>query len=105
MYTRTVDCTIKPELKEEFSKAVVNQVLPPVKKASGFIELMCLFSDEKPDHATVITFWKSKSDADDFYRLTSPMVELLHPYLKTHSVEHFVVEFSTTFKIAAGKAA
>ncbi len=105
MYTRTVECTLKPDKKEEFTNAVHSELLPMVKNQPGFADLLCLMSAERPDHCFLITFWKSPSDADNFYQHHAPMVEVFKPYVKSQHVEHFYVDTSATFKIAAGKAA
>lgn len=105
MYTRSFECTIKPEKKEEFSNAVSGELLPLLKKQAGFAELLCLVSSENPEHCFLITFWNSQSDADNFYQHNSPMVDIFTPYVKGHKVEHFYVDTSTPLKAASGKAA
>jgi heme-degrading monooxygenase HmoA len=106
MYTRVVDCRIKLEHKEEFRKAIAEQVLPTVKNQPGFVELFGMLSDESSDHALVVSIWNSKEDAENYYRKSSPMVAVLEQYLKTPgTVEHFYVDTATLTKVRTGKAA
>lgn len=105
MFTRVVHCTLKPERRTEFNQILHDKVLPEVKNQPGFVTLIGLTSDEKPDHALAISFWKSRGDADRYYQGSAPMVDHLKPLLKGAEVEHFNVD-GTLFQIlSAGKAA
>ena len=92
MYTRIVHCTLKPERRAEFNQVLQDKVLPEVKDQPGFVSLIGLTSDEKPDHAMAVTFWKSRKDADRYYQLSAPMMDHLKPLLKSSEVEHFHVD-------------
>jgi quinol monooxygenase YgiN len=106
MFTRILDCTIKPDQKEEFRKALTAQVLPALQPQPGFVDLMALASDDRADHATVITFWKSKGDADHFYPRQSPETDILMPFLTSApKVESFYVTTSALHHVALAKAA
>ena len=105
MFTRMIDCTIKPEAKEQFFLTVQNEILAFVKTQKGFKDLMCLGSDDYPEHVLVLTFWNTKSEAEDYYRKSAPMLDLLKPYTRKATTEHYLVETSTIFKVAHGKAA
>jgi quinol monooxygenase YgiN len=105
MYTRTVECTVKPDKRHEFTQAVRNQIQPVVSHQPGFIDLLCLISSERPDHGLVITVWKSQSEAAAFYQGHAPMVEFLKPFVNHYSVEHFHVDTSTVYQKGSGKAA
>jgi heme-degrading monooxygenase HmoA len=105
MFTRTFDFTLKPELKEKFFETIETEILPKVKTQAGFVDLMCLISDDYPEHAMLLTFWKSKSEAEQFYRIAAPIVDSLLQYTKKNTVEHFLVQSSSAFKVAYGNAA
>ena len=105
MFTRTIDCTLKPEKKQEFIDILRNEVFPFYKKQAGFVDLVTMISDEHPNHAFVIAVWKERSQADYFYSKNAPLVDTLKPFLTRQEVEHFFVETSTAFPTAAGKAA
>ena len=106
MFTRIVECTIKPELKDNFRDALSSKVLPAINKQPGFVDLIGLVSDDLSDHALVITLWHSKEDADRLYHQTEPVVDLLTPFLtKSPGVEQFYVTTSVSHRIAVGRAA
>ncbi len=103
MFTRVVHCTLKPERRTEFNQVLQEKVLPEIESQVGFISLIGLMSDEKPDHALAITFWNSRQDADRYYQGSAPMMDYLKPLLKSADVEHFSVEGKLIH--AVGKAA
>ena len=47
-----------------------------------------------------MTFWKTKEDADRYYRHESPMVAILKPFAENQAVEHYYVPVSTAHKLA-----
>jgi heme-degrading monooxygenase HmoA len=105
MFTRTFNFTLKLDLKDEFVQAIETEILPKFQTQPGFVDLMCLISDDSPDHAFVLVFWKTKSEAEKFYQVAAPIVDGLQKYTKKSTVEHFLVESSSAFKVASGKAA
>ncbi len=106
MFTRVVDCILRPEKRGEFNTVLRDQILPSVRKQPGFVNLIGLTSHERPDHALAITFWKTKEDADRFYLTSAPMMDYLRPLVSYEPfVEHFTLD-AAVFQIAAsGKAA
>jgi heme-degrading monooxygenase HmoA len=105
MYTRVVECRVKLGKKGEFFDALQNQILPQAKKQPGFVDLMGWASDEHEDHVFAMTFWKTKEDADRFYRQESPMVAVLGPLSVHVATEHYYVPISTGHHLEVGKAA
>jgi heme-degrading monooxygenase HmoA len=105
MYTRVVECNVKLTRKDDFFNTLQNQVLPLAKKQPGFVDLMGWASDEHPDHLFAVTFWKSKEDAERFYRQEAPMVELLSPLSENVATEHYYVLISTAHRLSTGQAA
>ena len=103
MFARIVNCEVKPEKKEEFVRVVKNQVLPILKKQTGFLEILPFFPEKAREvHAINISLWSAKADAERYERETYPkVVELLKPYvhgpievnlynLESTICEHFV---------------
>jgi len=85
MFARILDFEVKPEKKEEFLKVVKNEVLPILKKQTGFLEILP-FSPEKMREEKVITIslWTTKSDADRYEREFYPKAfDILKPFLTT----------------------
>ena len=107
MFTRIVDCTVKPEKREEFKQTIANEVLPILQKQPGFLDCITLTSDTDPERAVALSFWKTKADAERYSRENySRIMNILEPVLRNEPRIHgYNVEHSTTHKIAAGKAA
>jgi len=107
MFTRIVECQVKPEKRDEFSNKLRNEVLPILQKQPGFVDLIELVSENNPERIVSVSFWKNKEDAERYHREHyNRITEMLKPNLKRDpTVETFTVDTSTTHRIAAGKAA
>jgi hypothetical protein len=96
MFARIVEFIPKLEQKEEFVKVVRNEVLPILKKQTGFLEILPLFPETKTEKMITITLWAEKRDAERYEREMYPKVEgILKPYLTTPvTFKHYTVETS-----------
>ena len=103
MFTRMMTCTLKLDKKEEFL-AAARQLPSAYKNQTGFVDLITLISDDRPDHALVLAVWKTKSDSQEFYKNRAPLLDL-KPFLEEEQIEHYHVETSNVFQISSGKAA
>ena len=45
MFTRIVECRVKPDKRDEFNNKLRNDVLPILQKQPGFVDLIGLASD------------------------------------------------------------
>ena len=103
MFARILDFDVKMEKKDEFVKTMKNQVVPILKKQTGFLEILPFFPEKmREEKVFTISLWATKQDADRYQRecypkindilkpfLTSP-VEVNHYNLETTLCEHFV---------------
>jgi heme-degrading monooxygenase HmoA len=107
MFTRIVECTVKPDKKDEMQQRLRNEILPMLQKQPGFVDEITLSSSHDPERVVAISFWKTREDAERYHRETFPRIQdILKASLKTSlKVETYNVEDSTTHRIAAGKAA
>src|SRR5438270_13820665 len=107
MFTRIVECRVKPDKRDEFNNKLRNDVLPILQKQPGFVDLIGLASDTDPERAVSVSFRKSKEDAERYHREQyNRIVETLKPTVKKdRTVETANVDTSTTHRIGAGKAA
>ena len=107
MFTRIVECRIRPEQRETANQTLRQQILPLLQKQTGFVDELALISETDPERLVAISLWKSKEDAERYQRETFPKVaDTLKPLLKSSpKVETYNVEDSTIHRIAAGKAA
>ena len=107
MFTRIVECTVKPDKRDEIQQRLRNEILPLLQKQPGFVDEVGLASEHDPERMVAISFWKTREDAERYHRDTFPRVQdIAKPYLKgPMKVETYNVEESTIHRIAAGKAA
>lgn len=103
MFTRMLTCTLKMGKKEEFLDAA-RQLHNAYADQPGFVDLLVFLGDEHPQQALVAAVWKTKSASDEFYLKRAPLLDL-KPFLEEHQIEHYHLEVSGVFGIAAGKAA
>ncbi len=103
MFVRMLKCTLKPERKEEFLQAA-RSLSSEYQGQAGFVDILTFVSDEHPDQAFVLAVWKTRGEAEAFYKSSAPLL-LLKPFVAHHEVEHLYLESSTVYKIASGKAA
>ena len=88
MFARTVEFIANLEKKEELVKVLRNEVLPILKKQTGFMEILPFFPETKPEakdeKVIAITLWTEKRYAERYEREAFPKVEeVLQPYLTT----------------------
>jgi heme-degrading monooxygenase HmoA len=83
MFARILDCEVKPEKKEEFVKVIKNEVLPILKKQTGFLEILPFFPEKmKEEKAITISLWTTRVDAGRYERESYPKVlDILKPFL------------------------
>jgi len=107
MFARILEAGVKLERKAEFIKVIKNEVLPILKKQTGFLEVLPFFP-EKAETNTVfnISLWATKADAERYQKEVYPKVyEILKPFLttpvttqpfalETTLCEHFVGSFA-----------
>ncbi len=103
MFARLLELTIKPEKKPELIKALKNDVLPIVKKATGFLEMIPLDVQDEPTRFYVMSFWHDKRNAEQFHRDSYLKVQAIYePFLTAPIVIRLchVDETVTTRKLA-----
>jgi len=57
MFARIIEFAPKWEKKEEFIKTLKNDVLPILKRQTGFLEIMPFFPETKDEKCVNITLW------------------------------------------------
>lgn len=84
MFARIVEFIPKLEKQEELVKVIRNEVLPILKKQTGFLEVLPFFPETKNEKVIAITLWMEKRNAERYEREVFPKVEeILKPYLTT----------------------
>lgn len=80
MFARFIQLNIKPEKKSEFVKTLKEQIVPVLKKNTGFFDLIPLQVEIAPAKFFAISVWKSKLDAEKYEKEFYPTVkQILEP--------------------------
>ena len=88
MFARILDYEVKLEKKDEFVRVLKNDVLPILRKQTGFLEVLPFFPEMK-EKAITISLWATKADAERYEKEFYPKVrEIIKPYLATPIVVH-----------------
>lgn len=84
MFARILDFEVKMEKKEEFVKVMRNQVLPILKKQTGFLEILPFFPEKMKEKVFTISLWTTKQDAERYEREFYPKIhDIVKPFLTT----------------------
>lgn len=84
MFARMLEFVPKYEKKDEFLKVVKNEILPIMKKQTGFLEILPFIPEVKNEKWVHISLWMERKDAERYEREVFPRVqEILRPYLTT----------------------
>jgi heme-degrading monooxygenase HmoA len=98
MFARIVEFIPKLEKKDEFAKALRNEVVPILNKQPGFLEILPFVPENNTEKMISISLWAEKRDAERYEREVYPKVEgILKPYLTTPvTCKHYTVETSVS---------
>lgn len=85
MFARILAFEMKSEKKEEFVKAVREQILPIVKKQIGFLEALPFFQEQgEVLKVSTISLWTTRHDAERYERALYPQVaEIINSFALT----------------------
>jgi quinol monooxygenase YgiN len=74
----------KMEKKEEFITVVKNEILPILKKQTGFLEILPFFPETMTDKVLFFSLWTEKQYFERYRKDWFPKVEeIVRPYLTT----------------------
>lgn len=107
MFTRIVECNVKPGKSEEFTRKIDQEIIPILKDQKGFVDESILVSTTDKEQIFSISTWQSREDAERYNRDHYPkIVSRIESFLNAPpKVQTFEVRSSVTLKIASGKAA
>ena len=103
MFARTVTMRLKANMKADFQKTPENEIVPILRKRTGFQDELTLVSADG-NEAIGISLWDNKQNAEAYQRETYPEVQkLLSKVIDgTAQVKTYEVPFSTLAKVARG---
>lgn len=92
MFARMLEFVPKMEKKEEFVRVIKNEVLPILKKQTGFLEILPFFPDVPTEKARIVSLWTEKKDFERYEKDWYPKVDaIVKPYLVTSITSHYYV--------------
>jgi hypothetical protein len=102
MYARNVSLNLKANSQSEFVRMLEKDVLPVLRKQSGFKDEITFVAPNGTD-ALAISLWEKRENADAFSRDTYPgVLQSLATVIEgTPRVETYEVKNSTFHKIAS----
>ena len=91
MFARILEFTLKTDkTKDEFLKTVRNEVMPILKKQTGFMEILPFINEVKPERIVVLSLWQKKNDVERYEKESWLRVqEILKPWLATPVVTNY----------------
>jgi quinol monooxygenase YgiN len=90
MFARMLEFVPKMDKKDEFIKAVKNEVLPILKKQTGFLEILPFFPEVKTEKVRFVSLWTEKKHFEKYEKEWFPKVEhIIQPYLSTPITHQF----------------
>jgi hypothetical protein len=101
MFARNVTFSIKPTMDHAIAVKFETEVLPVLRKASGFRDQITLSRDK--NEIVSISLWDKKENLDSYAKDTDPqVVKILSSFYNgTPDVRTYEVTNSTSHKVAA----
>jgi len=106
MFARTISMQVKPNSHKQFTDMFENEIIPTLRKQTGFKDEMLLGVPGGPE-VLAISFWESKENADSYNRTTYPgMLKSMSNLIEASpKVQTYEVECSTFHKITRREVA
>jgi hypothetical protein len=90
MFARILEFVPKMEKKEEFVRVIKNEVMPILRKQTGFLEVLHFFPEITTEKARFVTLWTEKKHFERYEKEWYPKVEaIVKPYLMTPPMSQF----------------
>lgn len=91
MFVRILEFGMKPEKKAEYIRVLKNEVLPILKKQTGFLEILPFFPENVEERCLNISIWATKVDAERYQKeVYMKVFEILKPFLTTPVTTRFL---------------
>lgn len=103
MFARVLELTCKPNKRVEVVGILTNELLPLLKKQTGFVDALGFSSDVDLVHGITIGVWNSKHEAEHFYATPQykAVMDRIKPLVEKLNIQTFDVVSSTIHTIAA----
>ena len=82
MFARMLEGNLKLEKKPEFLTKMREEIIPILKRQTGFVDIIGLENETKPEKFCILSLWHTKADAERYERETFYKVnEITKPFL------------------------
>ena len=106
MFARFLEMTVKPEKKPELFKKIREEVVPILRKHSGFIEIIPLEVETEPTKVHLMSIWHNKLDAEKYEHDSFAKVKAMYePFLTMPIVVRLCNVDETIFRKVTSMAA
>ncbi len=106
MFARLLEMTVKPEKKAELFKKIKEDVLPILRKYSGFMNVINMEVETEPTKVYLMSIWRDKVDAEKYEKESFAKVKMMYePFMTAPMVIKPCKVDETTFKQVASIAA
>jgi len=97
MIARHIEVNLKPEKFIEFKTLYEKEILPLMKRQTGFLDSISLVPENVNDKSVTISLWRTKQNCENYHKKEFPRIlEMVKPFLKdTPKIEYFNVEYAT----------
>ncbi len=106
MFARILEMKAKRGQARALCSVIEQKGLPIVSKFSGFVDLLCLISEESPDSVLAMSYWQTKEAAEK-YRTESyaAVAAIYQPFLEGGiTVRGYEVPVAIAYKGKAARA-
>ena len=102
MFTRHVTMKLKANVAPEFNRAIENEILPLLRKQTGFRDEITFVAPERSE-AVAISIWETRENCETYNRTGYPdVLKIVSKFVEgTPKVETFELSNSTVHKLAA----
>lgn len=106
MYARILEMKTKRGQARALCTTIEQKGVPIVSKYSGFVDTVCLISEESPDTVLAMSYWQSKEAAEKYRVEGYPTIAALYqPFLEGGiTVRGYEVPVALAYKGRAAKA-
>lgn len=101
MIARHIEVNLKPEKFSEFKTLYEKEILPLMKRQTGFLDSISLVPENINDKSVTISLWRTKQDCENYHKKEyQKVLDMVQPFLRdTPKIDYFNVEYTTFRKV------
>ncbi len=101
MIARHTELNLKPEKFVEYKNLYEKEILPIMKRQTGFLDSISLVPENVNDKSVTISLWRTKQDCENYHKKEyQKILDMVRPLLRdTPNIQYFNVEYTTFRKV------